>query len=148
MLVLTKSKLTRYVRGHVERELFDESGAMPLGTAIYSLSDPRDIRAARYIGQTRNPRARFLQHIAAARLWLPDERPWWIQSPKLRPLYDWIRALYQDEQRLPTMLICEWAATTRLARLAERARIYECLSQRRALLNVETEILGTQWPLL
>ncbi len=34
------------------------------------------------------------------------------------------------------------------ARLAERARIYECLAERMTLLNVETEILGRQIPLV
>ena len=120
----------------------------PLGTAVYSLSDPRDIRAVRYIGQTQFPQRRFLQHLAGARLWLPDERPWWIKSPKLRPLYHWIRALYREDMRLPTMVVAEWVETNAAARLAERARIYDCLSHRMSLLNVETEILGTQWPLL
>jgi hypothetical protein len=148
MLPLSKSQLTRHLRRHIGVELYDESAQLPLGTAIYSLSDPRDLRAVRYIGQAQIPRRRFQQHLAAARLWLPDERPWWIKSPKLRPLYHWIRALYLDEQRLPTMIVSEWTTSTIAARLAERARIYEALSQRRSLFNVETEILGSQWPLV
>jgi hypothetical protein len=38
--------------------------------------------------------------------------------------------------------------TAAQARIAERARIYECLEMRLQLLNVETEILGRQIPLL
>lgn len=146
--MLSKSQLAHHIRRHIDAELFDESGQLPVGTAIYSLSDPRDIRAVRYIGQTQIPRRRFQQHLTVARLWLPDERPWWIASPKLRPLYRWIRALYREELRLPTMVVSEWTGTVKAARLAERARIYEALSHRMSLLNVETEILGTQWPLL
>jgi hypothetical protein len=75
-------------------------------------------------------------------------RPWWVASPQLRPLYDWIRALYQDEYRLPSMIVSMWVAAPVAARIAERARIYECLAQRLPLLNVEREILGSQWPLI
>jgi hypothetical protein len=146
--VLTRAQLTRHIRGHVDREFYDESGELPLGTAIYALADPRDIRAVRYVGQTKSPRRRLLQHIAAAQLWLPDDRPWFLKAPKLRPLYDWVRALYRDEMRLPTMVVSAWVATTAAARIAERARIYDCLSRRLPLLNVEIEILGEQWPLI
>jgi hypothetical protein len=146
--VLTRAQLTRHVRRHVDVEYYDESGVAPFGTAIYSLADPRDIRNVRYVGQTQNPRRRMLQHIAAAQLWLPHDRPWFAKVPKLRPLYDWVRALYCDEMRLPTMVVSEWAGTTVAARIAERARIYDCLSRRMPLLNVEIEILGEQWPLI
>jgi hypothetical protein len=83
-----------------------------------------------------------------ARLWMPDEVPWWILQPKLRPLYEWLRELYRDEGRLPTMVIHSWVETTRAARLAERARIFESLAQRLPLLNVEREGPGWQIPLL
>lgn len=53
--------------------LFDESGATPAGTAIYSLADPREARVIRYIGQTAQPPRRLMQHLRTARLWLPDE---------------------------------------------------------------------------
>lgn len=147
-MVMTKSQLARHIRRHVVAELYDESQALAQGTAIYSLSDPRDIRLIRYVGQTSLPHRRFLQHLNTARLWLPDDRPWWIQSPKLRPLYEWIRALYRDEFRLPTMVVSAWAETTIGGRLAERARIYECLTNGLPLLNVETEILGPHMPLI
>jgi hypothetical protein len=46
------------------------------------------------------------------------------------------------------MLISAWLDAVPAARLAERARIYECLAGRMMLLNVETEILGRQIPLV
>jgi hypothetical protein len=145
---LTKAELTRYVRGRLDSHYYDNSGVEPEGTAIYWLSDPRDIQQVRYVGQSSAPRRRYLQHLSMARLWLPDERPWWVRSPKLRPLYDWIRELHRDELRLPVMVVSAWVETTAQARVAERTRILECLAQRLPLLNVETEILGGQLPLL
>jgi hypothetical protein len=147
-LTLSRVELTRRVKKHIEQELYDDSRLPPTGTAIYSLADPRDLRLSRYIGQTSSPRRRFQQHLHTARLWLPDELPWWVLQPKLRPLYDWIRELHQDEHRLPTMIIHTWVETGRAARLAERARIYESLANRLPLLNVEQEMLGTQLPLI
>jgi hypothetical protein len=146
--MLTTGQLARRLRKHVERELIDDSGIVPAGTAIYSLADPRELRVLRYIGQSAAPRRRFLQHLRTARLWVPDERPWWVQQPRLRPLYEWIRELHRDDERLPTMVIHSWAETTRAARLAERARIYESLANHLPLLNVEREILHSQMPLL
>jgi hypothetical protein len=142
----SKAELGRYFRSHVGVQLYDDSGIASRGTAIYPLSDPRDIRQVRYIGQTRAPRRRFLQHLNAAMLWLPDETPWWLKCPRLRPLADWIRELYRDEHRLPVMVITAWVNTVAAARVAERARIYECLENRLPLLNFETEILGRQIP--
>jgi hypothetical protein len=112
------------------------------------LSDPRGIAEVRYVGQTRAPRRRFLQHVAEARLWLPDETPWWIRSEKYRPLYAWIRDLYKDEQRLPLMVVRTWVAEACSAREAERALIRDCRIRQRALLNVEAELGGPQIPLL
>lgn len=145
---LLKAQLIRHMRKHVDSQLYDESGISSQEFAIYSLSDPRDIREVRYVGQTSDPRRRFLQHISTARLWIPSDRPWWFQPPRLRPLYDWIRELYGDEGRLPTMVISAWATSIAEARLAERARIYDCLQSRLRLLNVEAEILGGQLPLI
>jgi hypothetical protein len=146
--MLTEAQLAHRIRQHVGRELYDDSRLEPVGTAIYSLADPRDLRLTRYVGQSAAPRRRFLQHLRTARLWMPDEIPWWIPQPKLRPLYDWLRELHRDEERLPTMVIHTWVQTTQAARLAERARIYELLAQRLPLLNVEREFLGGQMPLL
>jgi hypothetical protein len=129
-------------------QLYDDSGVDARGTAIYVLSDPRDIRGVRYVGLTHAPRRRFLQHLNTARLWMPDDTPWWVRSPKLRPLYEWIRELYRDDCRLPVMLITTWVETETGARVEERARIYECLEKKLRLLNVETEILGRQIPLI
>lgn len=146
--ILSRPDLTRHVRGQLDSHLHDDSGAKPEGTAIYWLADPRDIRTIRYVGQTRSPRKRFLQHVNTARLWLPDEKPWWVPSPKLRPLYQWIRELYRDEMRLPAMVVSTWVETPEQARLAERTRILECLESRLPLLNFESELLGRQIPLL
>lgn len=146
--VTTKLELGRHFRGHVDAQLYDDSGVSPQVSAIYFLADPRDIREIRYVGQTSAPRRRFLQHLNTAMLWLPDEKPWWVKSPKLRPLSGWIRQLYRDEQRLPLMVVTSWVETAAQARIAERARIYQCLEMRLQLLNVETEILGRQIPLL
>jgi len=137
-----RAELGRHFRSHVGTQLYDDSGITPRGSAIYSLSDPRDIRQVRYVGQTRAPRRRFLQHLHTAMLWLPDETPWWLKCPRVRPLADWIRELYRDEQRLPVMVISDWVQTASAARAAERARIHACLENRLPLLNVESEILG------
>jgi hypothetical protein len=126
----------------------DSTGADPDGTAIYTLADPHDLAAVRYVGQTRSPRRRFVQHLASARLWMPDEIPWWIVSPRLRPLYDWIRALHRDDYRLPVMVIAEWVTRASDALSAERALIERCLREGAALLNVEAERTGPQIPLL
>jgi len=142
------AQLRRRYRVHAREQLFDESGATPEGWAIYTLSDPRDMRDVRYVGQTNAPRRRFLQHLNHAQLWLPDELPWWIKHPKLRPLYHWVRTLYSDGNRLPVMAISAWATSVAEARTAERAQIFECLAHRRLLLNVESEILRDQIPLL
>ena len=49
------------VRSHVYLAEPGERG----GTAIYTLADPRDVRSPRYVGQTREPYARFAQHVIA-----------------------------------------------------------------------------------
>jgi hypothetical protein len=109
---------------------------------------PRDIRDVLYIGQIRAPAKSFLQHLNTVRLWLPDDLPWWVRSSKLRPLYSCIRSLYREDLRLPVMLISAWAPSAKEARLVERARIFEHLSEGRELYNVEKEILGRQLPLV
>ena len=134
----TPAQLARYVRGRLAMQLYDDSGDVPEGIAIYSLSDPRDIRAIRYIGQTAAPRRRLAQHLATSRLWLSEQMPWWVRSPKLRPLYRWIRELYEDEERLPVMVVHAWVEPAQ-ARRAERERIHECLARQLPLLNVECE---------
>jgi hypothetical protein len=142
------AQLRRGYRLHTREQLYDESGAEPIGWAIYTLSDPRDLREVRYVGQTTSPRRRFLQHLNHAQLSLPEEMPWWVAAPKLRPLYTWIRELYADGNRLPVMVISSWQNSIAQARHAERARIFECLAHNRALLNVEWEVLGNQFALL
>jgi hypothetical protein len=146
--VLDRAQLARYIRSHVAAQLYDESGLPPQGTAIYTLSDPRELRLVRYVGQSRAPKRRFLQHLNTARVWLLADTPWWIKDPRLRPLSEWIRQLYREEMRLPTMVICDWVETTAAARLAERARICACLQDQLQLLNVESEYTGNQIQLL
>jgi hypothetical protein len=145
--MLPRKELARRIGTHVGRELYDESDRLDFGIAIYSIADPRELRVSRYVGQSSSPRRRFLQHLNTARLWLPEERPWWIRQPKLRPLYEWMRELYREERRLPTMIIHEWAANGASARIAERARIYASIAHQLPILNVEREILGESWPL-
>jgi len=141
--VFTRSA-TAAARSHVHIEVDGPPGA----TAIYSLADPRDARAARYVGQTRNPRARFAQHVRTARLELPDGVPWWVRSPKHRPLYAWIRELNRDGGRLPFMWVEEWVDPGVDPLVAERAAIMRWLAQGAALLNVEARQIDGQLPLL
>ena len=122
-------------------QLYDACGEPSQGVAIYSLSDPRDLREIRYIGQTSAPRRRLLQHLREARLHLPDAVPWWVPSPRLRPLYEWIREMYHDGGRLPIMLVAAWVEPAQ-ARLAERAEICRCLERQMPLLNFELARLG------
>jgi hypothetical protein len=143
-----KAAIGMRVRRHIRAELYDDSGAGAHGIAIYTLSDPRSIRDVRYVGQTRSPARRFAQHLGAARLWLPDEVPWWVHSPRLRPLYSWIRELYADGRRMPVMVVIARTESVAQARLLERARIVECLENRLQILNVEREILGRQGQLI
>jgi len=119
-----------------------------LGTAIYTLADPRDVRCARYVGQTRDPQKRYAQHIRTARLSVPDATPWWVRAVKHRPLYEWIRELHRDGGRLPFMWVEEWVAPGGDALVAERAAIMRWLAQGSALLNAEAGRGGPQLPLL
>ena len=122
-----------------------EAPTAGLGVAVYVLADPRDVRAPRYVGQTRDPHARFAQHVRTARLWVPDSTPWWVRSPKHRPLYAWIRELHGDGGRLPFMWVEEWVDADPL--VAERAAIMRWLARGAALLNAEALVLGAQRPL-
>jgi hypothetical protein len=127
--------LQRELRQRLRLHLYDESGVTPMGTAIYSLADPREARVSRYIGQTAQPARRLMQHLRTARLWLPDETPWWIKAPQLRPLYQWIRDLYGQEGRLPVMIVHAWVETQH-ALCAERDHIRVCLARQLPLLNL------------
>jgi hypothetical protein len=144
------AEVARFVRARSAAHVYDETGrelgTQPRGTAIYTLADPRDLRVPRYVGQTRAPRRRFLQHVGTARLWLPDDLPWWVATPRQRPLYEWIRALYRDGRRLPVLVVCAWHGTD--ATNAERELIQEYLRQRMPLLNVESATLQAQIRLL
>jgi len=142
-----RAGLARLVRVQLPSHLWDLSAGDPGEIAVYALSDPRELRVPRYIGQSAAPRRRLRQHIATARLYLPDARPWWIASPRLRPLYEWIRALFRDEGRLPVMTVLEWVSLGE-ARVAERRRICECLERQLPLLNHEYELLRRQLQLI
>ena len=131
-----RAALARRLRSARIHNIIDQTGEAPGEIAIYALSDPREISAARYVGQTRSPAARFMQHINTARLWLPDEVPWWIKRPELRPLYTWIRALHADGGRLPVMFVVGWT-TSFLARSDERRFIAAYLKEGLPLLNFE-----------
>lgn len=146
---LSKAQLTRRIRSQLQLLLHDESGDEASGVAIYTLSDPRDLRAVRYVGQTSSPRRRFLQHVNTARLWQPDqdEEAWWVRLPKLRPLYDWIRQLHREDGRLPAMVVTRWVSDLSLARSAERNHIEFCLARELPLLNVEAGLAAGQLPL-
>ena len=143
-----RATLNREIRRRLPALRFDASGAEPSGFAIYTLSDPRDVRLVRYVGQTANPSRRHTQHVAQARLWMPDTLPWWIRRPELQPLYEWIRALHADEGRLPTMIVAAWCLRPRDARALERETIMKYLAERMPLLNCEATLLGAQIPLV
>lgn len=136
--------------------LGDESGtSVPDGRAIaiYSLTDPRDLRTSRYIGQTRQPARRHLQHLRGAQPWRIDqgEEFWWHTPPRFRALYAWIRDLWQAEALLPALLVHEWVPTLRDARYTERRRIADGIGAGLALFNIEAlrlkEMAGSTRPL-
>jgi hypothetical protein len=143
-----RALLTRDLRRRLRSHVIDESWDVAVyGVAIYSLSDPRDVRNVRYIGQTRSPRRRLLQHLNGARLWMPDELPWWIDAPTFKPLHEWLRALFRDDGRLPLMVVSSWVEREQ-ALLAERMRIHEVLDAGLPLLNVQIWALDPQLQLL
>jgi hypothetical protein len=138
---------TRSAAAAARTHVVDASGS-PGGAAVYTLADPRDVQSPRYVGQTRDPHARFAQHVQTARLWLPDEVPWWVRSLKHQPLYVWIRELHRDGGRLPIMWVEEWVDADADPLVAERAAIMRWLARGAALLNAEALKSGPQLPLL
>jgi hypothetical protein len=145
---LTKTELARRIRAATHSHVVDAPNVAGNGAAIYTLADPRDLAAVRYVGQTRAPRRRFAQHLNTARLWMPDEIPWWVASPRLRPLYSWIRELHRDGFRMPVMVVATWVERAADARSVERALIERYLRDGLHLLNIEAERAGPQIPLL
>jgi hypothetical protein len=139
------NQLSKSIRSRCAAHILEVSDSAPNEAAIYALADPRDIEQVRYIGQTRSPRARLLQHMAEARPSLPDESPWWVKSPHLRPLYTWIRELYAQEQRLPLMMLVAWTSAPE-ARQEEGTYIREYLRNQIPLLNWETDVFQHKSP--
>jgi hypothetical protein len=136
--VITRAQFSAQLRRCIPSLLVDLS--LDAGeVAVYTLSDPRDVRDFRYVGQTRSPASRYRQHVNKASPWLPDEMPWWIKAPRERPLHEWIRALYRDGGRLPIMMIAAWHASTPDARAAERLLIDQSHKQGLRLFNVEAQ---------
>jgi hypothetical protein len=140
--VANRSEFSLHLRARALQLLIDRSGGSAAEFAVYTLADPRDVLDVRYVGQTRSPRQRFFQHVNKARLWVPDELPWWIKLPRERPLYEWIRELHRDGARLPVMSVMQWHGDAVAAVAAERALIRECLEGQLRLLNVEAERVG------
>jgi|SRR6516164_1253907 len=102
--------LQRELRRRLHTHLYDESGVTPAGTAIYSLADPREARISRYIGQTRQPARRLMQHLRTARLWLPDETPWWVEAQHAQLVErERIRACLAQQLPLLNVVICQMA---------------------------------------
>ena len=102
--------LQRELRRRLHTHLYDESGVTPAGTAIYSLADPREARISRYIGQTRQPARRLMQHLRTARLWLPDETPWWVEAQHAQLVErERIRACLAQQLPLLNDVICQMA---------------------------------------
>jgi hypothetical protein len=147
-LAISKGRLARALRAAGRSQVHGAEGGSSGWTAVYTLSDPREVRRPRYVGQTRDPRRRYAQHVHTARLWLPDSTPWWVRSAKHRPLYSWLRALHRDGGRLPFMWVVEWLDPSRDPLVAERTAIMQLLTQHSDLLNAEARGLGAQLPLL
>jgi hypothetical protein len=143
-VTLSKAQVAIQIRRELAAHVIDDAALSPAPYSIYTLSDPRTLREVRYVGQTATPARRYRQHLHTARLWLPDTTPWWIASPRLRPLYTWLRALHRDGYRLPVMLLVARAETEREALRMEREFICEHLARGSALLNVEYATLGQQ----
>lgn len=145
--IVTATQISRSIRASLQFHLYDDSGG-GVGHAVYTLSDPRDLQRVSYVGQTASPHRRYLQHVNQARLWLPNATPWWIKRPQLRPLYEWIRQLYDSERRLPVMIV-RMRADPSQARCVERELISTHLAAGMPLLNVEPKLKrAKQIPLL
>src|ERR1700758_15619 len=98
--------VSRYsLRWRLRLHLFDESGAAPQGTAIYSLADPRAVRVSRYIGQTAQPRRRLLQRERRLPMMVVHD---WVEAPQAHAA-ERARILACLEQRLPLLnvAICQ-----------------------------------------
>jgi hypothetical protein len=116
----------------------DESGEGGGEVAIYTLSDPRDVRAAVYVGMTAAPARRYLQHVRLASGYRSavSEDLWWVRNPERLALHRWISELYERESLLPFMLVHAWVAAIE-ARRAERRQIGMFMQRGLNLFNSE-----------
>lgn len=144
--MITRAGFSLQVRRRLPLMLMDDCSDVAGDFAVYTLSDPRDVRDVRYVGQTRAPPSRYRQHVNKACPWLPDDMPWWFKAPKDRPLHEWIRALHRDGGRLPVMIIVSRCTELRAARAAERALIFQCLEQGLPIFNFEAQLALRQNP--
>ncbi|MCU0867502.1 MAG: hypothetical protein MUC36_27280 [Planctomycetes bacterium] len=69
-------------------------------------------------------------------------------EPGLRPLYEWLRELWSEGERLPVMVVVAWVPEDGRPLLAERELIHELLSRGLPLLNIEAARAGWQRSLL
>ena len=134
---VTRDELALRLRRQLSALICDASDGERAGVALYTLSDPREVRAVRYVGQSRAPMRRYRQHVRAACLALDAAAPWWVRQPHLGPLHEWIRALHADGGRLPFMLITQWVPSVAAARLLEQSLITAHAVAGCALLNFE-----------
>lgn len=134
---VTRAEIALRLRRQLPALICDDSDGERAGVALYTLSDPRDVRAVRYVGQSRAPLRRYRQHVRAACLALDARAPWWIRQPDLGPLHAWIRALHADGGRLPFMLITQWVPSVAAARLLEQSLITSHRMAGCPLLNCE-----------
>jgi hypothetical protein len=125
------------LRRHLGMLICDTSDAEQVGVALYALSDPRDVRAVRYVGQSTAPARRYRQHVRTACLGHDRQGPWWVRQAHLGPLHEWIRILHADGGRLPFMLITHWVPSVDAARLLEQSLITAHRAAGCALLNCE-----------
>ncbi|MEO8125824.1 MAG: hypothetical protein ABI822_01970 [Bryobacteraceae bacterium] len=150
--VPTRQQVALALRSRWRSLVWDNAdGARGNGYAIYTLSDPRDVRAVRYVGQSSDPPRRYCQHVQAARVWLADRPgadggpvPWWLDRSPARDLSIWIRELYADGARLPVMMVQSWLGTLAQALRAERDALDHFVADGRALLNQAAVQAGPQ----
>lgn len=92
----------------IDAHILDLSPKRSGAFAVYGLAEDGNRERVQYLDFTVNPQRRLLQHWMSPRLWLSRRAADRITSSTLQPLCHWIRALYEQKQRLPVMAIYEW----------------------------------------